>query len=868
MIFRKYFSLVLAITLSSIAISQEVYSSKINRRIFLSIVANPGILPDSVSLRITYHPDTLNPIPEAEILTRISTNLNWCIYSDRPISINFDGLKFLPKVNLLILEPGDSVFLRYDQNNISFSGKGSEKLNLCLKTANIIQDAEKAIGGSFLVTRSTSDYLEYISKLNRTACTLDSLIEISKSRISNYVYRFIKSCYLSRFDYYQNFKFYNLYHKLLNEGANSGVSEKNLCDIFDSTFSNKSLTWMRSQPFWFVSENAYYGFVRTKVLRELNFPDNFSFEDNLERIITAGRLQYKGLAQEYYLINALTKLLIKEYGFVPVTEFILSNYYSEPHIASYKSYVKEFESKGRELRPGKRAPYFSFKLNDGSEITSKNFIGKVTLMNIYFPDNEVYKKWDTIFKSKFGRYNDDTLFKVLNIEIGTRKAKIDEAANQGTGNSIDIYLSKKSEAHSPFLKSYKIKENCQIYLVNADGNIFLNQDTHDGHNIDTIINFIDKQLTIANKQKWVAANDGPYVVKTSDSIKALYVRNNRVFAKQLNGNDANIIEVYPDYNDTPFEVKLKKQLNNEPVIYSIPEKLLALSDIEGNFDAFRKLLVSNKVIDSEYNWIFGKGHLVLAGDMFDRGDQVIECLWLIYSLEEKARVAGGYVHFVLGNHEIMNLSGNIRYVQLKYINNSKLFKHDYSKDLFGVNSELGKWLRTKNIIEKIGDLLFVHAGISKEVCNLPLSLEEMNELARPFYDNDSLARKSTNKALALLFNTRLSPFWYRSYYLEDSLRIGVGPNKLDTTYKTSVGVIDSILAKYDVTRIITGHTIYKGDNNYGKYISVHYSGKVINLDTRHANGYSEGLYVEERKYFRVDLNGRRLPIDSDRYVRQ
>ncbi len=48
---------------------------------------------------------------------------------------------------------------------------------------------------------------------------------------------------------------------------------------------------------------------------------------------------------------------------------------------------------------------------------------------------------------------------------------------------------------------------------------------------------------------------------------------------------------------------------------------------------------------------------MFAGDMFDRGDQVTECLWLVYALEETAKAAGGYVHFILGNHELMNLQG-------------------------------------------------------------------------------------------------------------------------------------------------------------------------------------------------------------------
>ena len=85
-------------------------------------------------------------------------------------------------------------------------------------------------------------------------------------------------------------------------------------------------------------------------------------------------------------------------------------------------------------------------------------------------------------------------------------------------------------------------------------------------------------------------------------------------------------------------------------------------DVEGNFSALRKLLQANKIITEDFNWQFGKGHLVLIGDFFDRGEQVTELLWFIYSLEEKAKDAGGYVHFILGNHEIMNLSADLRYV--------------------------------------------------------------------------------------------------------------------------------------------------------------------------------------------------------------
>ncbi|WP_315816501.1 hypothetical protein [Paraflavitalea speifideaquila] len=52
--------------------------------------------------------------------------------------------------------------------------------------------------------------------------------------------------------------------------------------------------------------------------------------------------------------------------------------------------------------------------------------------------------------------------------------------------------------------------------------------------------------------------------------------------------------------------------------------------------------------------------------------------------------------------------------------------------LYAENSELGKWLRTKNIVEKIGNILYVHGGISRELNQLHLSVTEINQLARPY----------------------------------------------------------------------------------------------------------------------------------------
>lgn len=288
--------------------------------------------------------------------------------------------------------------------------------------------------------------------------------------------------------------------------------------------------------------------------------------------------------------------------------------------------------------------------------------------------------------------------------------------------------------------------------------------------------------------------------------------------------------------------------------------MFVLSDIEGNFPALRKLLQSNKVIDKDFNWTFGKGHMVFIGDMFDRGDQVTECLWLIYSLEEKAKAAGGYVHFILGNHEIMNLSGDNDYTKPKYPYNAQLLGTSYS-NLYGRNTELGKWLRTKNIIEKVGDILFVHGGLCKEVVDLPVSLSEMNRIARPFYDNDSLASRSDDKTLALLYNTKdkLSPFWYRDYYLIEGSKVIIHATRpTDTVYRTSAETIDMTLNKFGVRHIATGHTIVPKQQG----VNVHYDGKVINTDTWHVKeGYSSALLIEDGKFYKVSDTGVKELLD-------
>jgi hypothetical protein len=336
--------------------------------------------------------------------------------------------------------------------------------------------------------------------------------------------------------------------------------------------------------------------------------------------------------------------------------------------------------------------------------------------------------------------------------------------------------------------------------------------------------------------------DGPYVLYRNDSIiiKYVYQDGGRIFMKTegylLSQKSNIVVHVNTDEAGKNFSVHLNPKLSNEKAEYRKASPLFILSDIEGNFAAFRKLLQGNGVIDNNYDWTFGKGELVLIGDFFDRGSQVTEVLWLIYSLEEKAKAAGGYVHFILGNHEIMNMSDDLRYLNEKYLETTTAVNEQY-RTLYGENSEIGRWLRTKNVIERIGDILFTHAGISAEMNNVNLSIEQINELARPFYADTTYNYPYIETNLIYSEN---GPFWYRGYYLGNHI--------------ATDAQVDSTLNKFFVRHIVTGHTIVADT------ISVWRKGKLFDTDVHHAAGKSEALLVEEKKYFRVNASGMKKEI--------
>ena len=400
----------------------------------------------------------------------------------------------------------------------------------------------------------------------------------------------------------------------------------------------------------------------------------------------------------------------------------------------------------------------------------------------------------------------------------------------------NVDIEKENGNQSPLMYSARYSTNILELLISKGADI--NREV-DGRTALTIALEEERQDAV----NILAANgatlevphgvDGPYVYyDTILNITTIVSVNKQdeLIKDTLKHRPEEIIVKTP-FNES-FFVSLKKPIHEIKSVYKKPEKMFVLSDFEGNYYDFVISLKNNGIIDNDLNWKFGNGHLVLLGDFVDRGMYVTQVLWLIYKLEQDAKKMDGRVHYILGNHELMILTNYFRYVNTKY--KILAFKTGISMyDFYSNQTELGAWLRTKNVIEKIGDVLFVHAGISDSLFKLNLSIPEMNRIARKYISNPYAEVKLANE---LLFDGN-SLLWYRGYITENGEFVGISQNS-----------INKILNHYKAIKMVIAHTIVDD-------ISTDYEDKVIRIDVEHYTNPSVGILIQGDKIYKVDKAG-------------
>ena len=340
--------------------------------------------------------------------------------------------------------------------------------------------------------------------------------------------------------------------------------------------------------------------------------------------------------------------------------------------------------------------------------------------------------------------------------------------------------------------------------------------------------------------------DGPYII---DNNLYRITSDNKFESTIIRRRDSLFVKVDNDDNDK-FSFQLKDSIKLENETYNLPDKIIVISDIEGNFDAFSSFLLNNKVIDNNYNWIFGNGHLLLNGDFVDRGKNVTQVLWLIYKLENQADKQGGKVHYILGNHEIMNFQGNANYNKKKYKRVAQLISKNDSinvatKFMYSDKTELGKWLRSKNVIEKIGNYLFVHAGISPEILKYSVSISDINRIARDNWDKNLYDEEENNKVENFITGKK-GVYWYRGLAQDYKYYEKIKETELN-----------KVLKYYQADKIIFGHTVVED-------ITKEFKGKTINIDVKHGeeknSEKTKGLLIENGIEYKIDGKGTKTKL--------
>ena len=297
-----------------------------------------------------------------------------------------------------------------------------------------------------------------------------------------------------------------------------------------------------------------------------------------------------------------------------------------------------------------------------------------------------------------------------------------------------------------------------------------------------------------------------------------------------------------------FVVKLRAPADPMPdeVSGDARQPLFVVADTHGEYEILADMLMKHAVIDSALRWKFGRGRLVFLGDVFDRGAHQLEILWLIYELEAQARKAGGGVYFVLGNHETMNLLGDLRYLNPRYRETSELLGVDSYAALFDAGSVLGQWLRSKPAVLQIGDLLCLHGGISPALVDGKFTLAEINQRIRAVLNGAEPPAGEDRDRSQLLFGND-GPLWYRGYF----------PAEAGGALATA-GDVDRIRTHFGVERLLVGHTRVPT-------ITPLYDGRVIAVQVYPShdgfgNDIFESLLVRDGRLLRARPDGRTEPL--------
>lgn len=283
-----------------------------------------------------------------------------------------------------------------------------------------------------------------------------------------------------------------------------------------------------------------------------------------------------------------------------------------------------------------------------------------------------------------------------------------------------------------------------------------------------------------------------------------------------------------------------------PARFPAPARLVALGDVHGDLSATRAALQLAGAIDAQDRWVGGSLVVVQTGDQLDRGDDEQAILDLFERLRVQATAAGGAFHALLGNHELMNVAGDLRYVTPGGF-------HDF-EDVTGLplddpalatlppsararaaafvpGGPYARVLAQRNTVVIVGDSVFVHGGVlPRHVPGGQADLERLNADVRTW-----LWGAGGGQAIEASVMSPEGVVWTRLYAGDDA---------------DACGQLGQALERLGAARMVVGHTVQKEGITSGC------DGRVWRIDVGMAAHYGGPVQVLEIEGDRVQVLSR------------
>jgi len=403
--------------------------------------------------------------------------------------------------------------------------------------------------------------------------------------------------------------------------------------------------------------------------------------------------------------------------------------------------------------------------------------------------------------------------------------------------------------------------------------------------------------------------------KSSGPPKPEYDNRQRRLSQPITSNEvqnANTVHQQNQISENAQKINQQNIMNNKYDIigmYPAQKKLVAIGDLHGDLIATLKVLKLAEVIPqnttinniANVQWTGGDTWVIQLGDQIDRcrpDDWIQNCLkdlsdvyedegnnMLIFKLflrlDDEAKKYGGRVLGLLGNHELMNVDKDFRYVSpkefLEFVP-EKDRTSKYTKDGF----PLGYYHRTKaferggNIaktysikkksIMTIGSYLFVHGGMSIDLAK-KYSIAEINQIvAKWLLKQDS---EQETKIFDEIFrdDDDMSPFWCRIFSEEE----GEDENTLENFNKLINNINQKNKLLQPIKGMVVAHTPQFMDN---KYLNGIYNKRLWRIDVGMSRAFGKQDDCGENKYRQPQIliihndstfETRKISFNSERY---